>query len=225
MAALPANHLPRLARAPLLALALAAGACSTPTVLTPGEGGAAVDTGLGGLFMPFMGQRNVVGSDSLTVQRVRGANPTVEPLVPEAGNVWPVAEGPRPSLLGNPEEAMRNIPSYSPELIQGSPPARSPVATPGVPRGSSSPPPGALSGLPAQSQVPGLPPGDMSPPGARSEGRVMTSPSGRMVTGTGSAGRVTGFTSPTGGGAVIRDGNVETWIGPDGRTSTRIVPP
>ena len=55
---------------------------------------------------------------------------------------------------------------------------------------------------------------------------MITDPSGRPAVTTGQAGRVRGVTQPgVGGGAVIRDGNVETWIGPDGRTQTRVVPP
>jgi len=177
------RRLHRAARAPLLALALSASACSyLPEVAMP-------DLGVSNMFASFSGPSTAVTSDALTVQRVRGGNPNVEPLLPESGNVWPEAEAPRPTLLGSPDEAMRNIPIYNPALIQGVPAARSPVATPGVARGPS-------------------PVGDVSPPGRRT-----VSP----VTSIGRAG------GPTGGGAVIRDGNVETWIGPDGRASTRIV--
>ena len=177
------RRLHRAARAPLLALALTASACSyLPEVAMP-------DLGVSNMFASFSGPSTAVTSDALTVQRVRGGNPNVEPLLPESGNVWPEAEAPRPTLLGSPDEAMRNIPIYNPALIQGVPAARSPVATPGVPQGPS-------------------PVGDVSPPGRRT-----VSP----VTSIGRAGGLTG------GGAVIRDGNVETWIGPDGRASTRIV--
>lgn len=188
MAAIPA-YLPRLAaRAPLLALAVALGACS----YLP----AAPDIGLSGLFPSFLPPTSVESSDALTVQRVRGRNPQVEPLLPEEGNVWPAVEAPRPTLLGNADEALRNIPSYSPALIQGVPPARSPVPTPGV-------------------SEPRSPVGDVSPPGRRT---VSPAPALRPTNALANAG-------PIGGGAVIRDGNVETWIGPDGRTSTRIVTP
>jgi hypothetical protein len=54
---------------------------------------------------------------------------------------------------------------------------------------------------------------------------VITDPAGRPAVTTGSAGNVRGFTQPgVGGGAVIRDGNVETWIGPDGQARSRVVP-
>jgi hypothetical protein len=177
------------ARAPLLALALTAGACSSGSSVLP-------SFVLDDLFPAFMGPTRIASTDSLTVQRVRGADPTVEPLLPESGNVWPEAEAPRPTQLGSADEAMRNIPAYSPALIQGAPPARSPVPTPGVNDGRS-------------------PVGDVRPPGVRS---VSPAPAVRPA-GSSRANSM----APTGGGAVIRDGNVETWIGPDGRATTRIV--
>jgi hypothetical protein len=55
---------------------------------------------------------------------------------------------------------------------------------------------------------------------------VTIDPSGRPAITTGQAGRVRGFTQPGGGGgAVVRDGNVETWIGPDGQARSRVVTP
>ncbi|WP_439596118.1 hypothetical protein [Falsiroseomonas sp.] len=207
--------------APLLGLLLLAG-CSTSEI------GSTLSSGFDRLWSPFMGPTNVVASDSLTVQRVRGGNPAVEPLVPEGGDVWPVQEAERPALMGGPDEAMRNIPTYRPSLIEGAPPATSPVPTPGdrpVRRGSSTPPgslgaPGDFARTPASP----APAGAYSPPPARLEGQPMTTPSGRIVTGTGGTSRVQGYTGPQGGGAVVRDGNVETWIGPDGQTRSRVVP-
>jgi hypothetical protein len=191
------------------------GACSGPDV---GSSGAA--------WSPFTTSRNAVEVDSLTVQRIRGADPEFAPLAPEPGNVWPAQEGPRPTLLGSPEEAMRNIPEYRPSLIQGAPPARSPVASGpperGLPGSTSAPPPppASLQAPPrATAQPPRQPP---APP--RAEGQVLTDPSGRPAISTGQAGNIQGFTQPGGGGAVIRDGNVETWIGPDGQARTRVVP-
>ncbi|NKC30004.1 hypothetical protein HEQ75_03960 [Roseomonas sp. BU-1] len=209
-------------RLPILAFALLAAGCSTDGMM------ASVSSGLSRIWSPFMGPTNVVATDSLTVQRVRGQDPAVEPLVPESGDVWPAPEAQRPTLLGGPDEAMRNIPVYRPSLIEGAPAASSPVPTPGdrpARRGSSTPP--AALGAPGEFQrspAAAAPPGALSAPPARGEGRALTTPSGGTVTGTGTAGRVQGYTGPQGGGAVIRDGNVETWIGPDGRPSTRIVP-
>jgi hypothetical protein len=213
----------RMLRAPLVGLALLATGCSTATDPL----GNAVQR-----FADAIGPTQAsVASDSLTVQRVRGANPEVPPVLSEPGDVWPQPEAPRPTLLGSPEEAMRNIPEYRPTFIEGAPPAASPVPVPGesgppARRGSTSPPPPplALQGAPPpppmspQGQLPGSPP----PP---RPGSVMMDPSGRPAINTGNAGNVSGYTQPgRGGGAVIRDGNVETWIGPDGQARTRIAP-
>ncbi len=205
-----------LRRSPVLALALLGGACSSAD--------------LGGAFMPFSSPTNVVAADSLTVQRIRGGDPEVAPLMPEPGNVWPDAEAPRPTLLSGPDEAMRNIPQYNPSLIQGSPPASSPVPTPGSgvgPRGR-----GASSGPTPPIPLTEAPRSPLPPPAPaatareqRLEGRALNDPSGRPAIGTGGTPRVQGFTQPgVGGGAVIRDGNVETWIGPDGQARTRVAP-
>jgi hypothetical protein len=205
---------------PAIGLALTMGACSAPDVgfrETPWSPAEAP-------WQPFSASNTVVVSDGLTVQRVRGYQPEVAPVLPEAGDVWPTPEAPRPTLMSGPEEAMRNIPEYRPSLIQGAPPARSPVPTPGIP-GSSAP--GGLEPAPPAYQPRSSAPRPVSPPAQpRTEGQVLIDPSGRPAVTTGDAGRVRGVTQPNiGGGAVIRDGNVETWIGPDGRTHTRVVPP
>lgn len=211
---IPATARPAWRGVPALGLVLLLGACSVGNDVTDAVGAS------------FSGGTTAVASDSLTVQRVRGTMPEVAPLVPEPGNVWPAQEAPRPTLMGSPDEAMRNIPEYRPSLIQGSPPARSPVPTPAP--GARRPGEGAsLDTLPPPGRPPRfetLPPVATPSPGRPAEGQVMIDPSGRPATVTGEAGRIRGVTQPgQGGGAVIRDGNVETWIGPDGRTQTRVV--
>ncbi|WP_372618353.1 hypothetical protein [Falsiroseomonas sp.] len=178
-------------------------------------------------WSPFAGPRDIVTSDALTVQRVRGQAPTVAPLLPEPGNVWPTPEAPRPTLLGSPEEAFRNIPEYRPQLIEGAPPARSPVPTPApgarVGSGAALTAPPALR-EPQRFQV-NPPLAAPTAPPRPAEGQVLIDPQGRPAVVTGEAGRVRGVQQPgIGGGAVVRDGNVETWIGPDGRTHSRVVP-
>jgi hypothetical protein len=196
-------------------LLLLLGACSRPEV------------GFGeSLWSPFTGGRNVVSIDSVTVQRVRGQTVESAPLQSEPGNVWPEQEAPRPTLMSGPEEAFRNIPEYRPQLIEPVPPARSPVPTPGA-RGSS----GSVSPMPPPTEparVPvAQPPTAIAPPPPPSAvGRPMTDPAGRPAIGAGEAGRVQSATQPgIGTSTVLRDGNVETWIGPDGQARTRVVPP
>lgn len=205
---------------PALGLALLMGACSSPDIGFQETAWSPLEAS----WLPFSSNRAMVASDSLTVQRVRGVQPEIAALTPEPGDVWPGPEAPRPTLLSGPEEAMRNIPEYRPSLIQGAPPARSPVPTPGIP-GSGSP--GGLEPAPPAYEPRATAPRPVAPPPPpRAEGQVITDPSGRPAVTTGQAGRVRGVTQPgVGGGAVIRDGNVETWIGPDGRTQTRVVPP
>ena len=123
---------------------------------------------------------------------------------------------------------MRQHPGLPPLPDRWASPPASPVATPGdrpARRGPSTPPrTRRRAGDFARSPAVPAAPGALSPPPSRVEGRALTSPSGQAATGTAGTARVQGFTGPQGGGAVVRDGNVETWIGPDGRTSTRIVP-
>lgn len=216
-------------RLPVLAAVLLAAGCSGPVDF--GNIGSGVSSTVDSIFSPFSGNRAVVAADSLTAQRVRGSNPAVEPLLPESGNVWPEPETPRPTLLSGPDEAMRNIPTYRPSLVEGAPAAASPVPSPGEAppqrrrRGSSTQP--AELGAPVEPPRAPVSPGFAATPPARSGvGSVTTDPSGRPAVITNEAGRVRGFSQPgVGGGAVVRDGNVETWIGPDGQARTRVVTP
>lgn len=179
----------------------------------------------GGAWVPLSANRNAVAADSLTIQRVRGSNPDIPAVQPEPGNVWPAREAERPTLFGGPEEAMRNIPEYRPAVPDDGR-SRAPVAglPPPTPRGSGTPP-GTLPPPPAPAAPTAASPPRLPPLPARTEGQVMTDPSGRPAISTGGAGNVRGFTQPgVGGGAVIRDGNVETWIGPDGQARSRVVP-
>ncbi len=180
----------------------------------------------GGAWMPLSANRNTVTLDSLTVQRVRGGNPDVASVQAEPGNVWPEPEAERPTLLGGPEEAFRNIPEYRPSIPDAGGP-RPPVAgmPAPAPRGSGTPPPSPPPPAPAPRAPAAAPALPVTPPAPRAEGRVTTDPAGRPAITTGQAGNIRGFTQPgQGGGAVIRDGNVETWIGPDGQARSRVVP-
>jgi hypothetical protein len=215
-------------RVALAGLVLALGACSRP------ETGFENAAWRPGAWVPFSTTPNVVTVDSLTAQRVRGNNTDVAAMAPEPGNVWPAQEAPRPTLLGGPEEAFRNVPEYRPTFVDQVPPARSPVPTPqATPQGTIQPPPrgspGPGAGLPPPQELQRIPaqPAFVAPaaPPPRAEGRVLTDPSGRPAITTGQAGRVQGATQPgIGSSAVVRDGNVETWIGPDGQARTRVVP-
>ncbi len=152
------------------------------------------------------GERPMVSAESPTVQRVRGIQTTPpEPLLPEEGAIWPRREAPR-ATLADPEEALRGAPpreplgsSTSPDLL--------------------APPRPAATRAPAMPGLEGLPP---PPPAARrSDGQVIPTPAGPVVT-TGGTGRVQTTISPQGGGVAIQDGATTTIMTPG--QPPRIVP-
>lgn len=150
------------------------------------------------------GMRPAVPTDSLTVQRIRGAADPLQPLRPEPGDVWPAEEGPR-ATLANPEEALRGV--------------RSGEAPPPRMRGSSSfeNAPGAAP--PVMSPIfeaPAQPPRANRTDGATAPGQVFPTAQGGNVVGTGGSGQVQSTVSPQGSGLAIRDGATTTLIGPGG---------
>ncbi len=164
---------------------------------------------------PWGGSRpGALATESLTVQRVRGVATAAEPLQPEAGDVWPVAEAPRATLM-NPDQALRGAPDYRPEAPPPPPPRRR--------RGSAGP---ALEPSVSSTEFPSMPPPPTArmpePPPVRADGQVIHTPSGPVVT-SGGTDRIQPFNQPGGGtGVVVRDGNTVTITGPDGRV--QVVP-
>lgn len=154
--------------------------------------------------------------DSLTVQRVTGRAPEVEPLRPEPGDMWPAEEAPR-ATLANPEEALQGIPTYRPGSgadAPETPPPPPPIRR----RGSSSLPPDALPVAPERRSPVAEPALPVTPPPPRREGRPVQLPDGSFATGTGDTGRVQGLVTQGGGtGAAVDQGNTEVIIGPDGQ--------
>jgi hypothetical protein len=156
--------------------------------------------------------------DSLTVQRVVGAEPEVQPLLPEGGNVWPAAEAPR-ATLADPEAAMRDVPEYTPRI----PPPRPEAQPRRQPRGSSTPPQTELPPTRDFRYPSPLAQPPLSPPPPRADGQVIPLPGGGAAVTTGGTERYQTFTEPGGGsGIAIPDGATTTLIGPDGRV--RVVP-
>jgi hypothetical protein len=167
--------------------------------------------------------------DSVTISRVFGPNPVVDPLRSEGGNVWPQPEPPR-ATLANPDAALRGIPNYRPP----GGPSLSPAGVTGMSiapeprqrsRGSSTPPPPPdpndwrrderrpMSALP--------PPGLDDPPPRRADGRMLNTPGGVAVSGPGTD-RVGTYVAPGGAaGTAIRDANgTTTLVGPGGQITT-----
>jgi len=157
------------------------------------------------------GVRPAMPTDSLTVQRVRGAADPQQPLRPEPGDVWPGDDAPR-ATLANPEDVLRGQATRSSSLNDPSaPPRRS--------RGSS----GAFEQAPGAApavvspifEAPAAPPRANRTDGAPSIGQVFQSQQGPVTT-TGGSGRVSTTISPQGSGLAIRDGATTTLIGPGG---------
>lgn len=157
------------------------------------------------------GMRPVMPTESLTVQRVRGAGDPQEPLRPEPGDVWPGEEAPR-ATLANPEDVLRGEERRGITL-------NDPIALPRSPRGSS----GAFEQSPRAApavispifEAPALPPRANRTDGAPDSGQVFQSQQGPVTT-TGGSGRVSTTISPQGSGLAIRDGATTTLIGPGG---------
>ncbi len=193
--------------------AFRAAALLTATIALAGcnsveSGFASVQSSLSGTYDRFGpnwgGMRPAVPTESLTVQRIRGAADPLEPLRPEPGDVWPVEEGPR-ATLANPEEALRGV------RTSDAPPPRT--------RGSSgfeNAPGAAPPVLSPIFEAPTPPPRANRTDGATPPGQVFQAPRGPVV-GTGGAGNVQSTVSPQGSGLAIRDGNTTTLFGPDGR--------
>ena len=191
-------------------LVLALGACSTPS------------------WGPSWNQSSSVRgpADSLTVRRVMGGDPTAEPLRGEDAR-WLVRERPR-ATLGDPDQAMRDVPRYEP------------VPRPDIERGLRQEPT-PLRGRRGSSSAPALPRVEAMPttPPLRPEAPRFTSGTPRLegqsvpIPGQ-SPGVVVGGTDryqvlqqagSTGTGLMIPQGNgTALIIGPDGRTTTVPMP-
>ncbi len=60
-----------------------------------------------GLVAPFGRRPALVAPESATAERIRGQDPTLAPLTPEAGNVWPDAEPERATLMNPDRDTFR----------------------------------------------------------------------------------------------------------------------
>ncbi|MDJ0388260.1 hypothetical protein QMO56_09055 [Roseomonas sp. E05] len=171
--------------------------------------------GLGACAASFTGERTEPIPASLTVQRVLGEPPGVQPLQPVPGNVWPE------------EDLERRTPTMSdPDLLQRAPMDAPPPHRP-IPSGSSTPP--ALLQqqgyrdnpyTPSAQQAPGAAP---SAPIQRAEereqrrdGQVIPTPEGPVVTSGGGRNYRT-YNRPGGGsGIAIPNGASTTLLDADG---------
>lgn len=136
--------------------------------------------------------------DSLTIRRVMGQTPAAEPLQHDAALGWTGPDSPR-TTLGNPDEALRNVPDYRPL-------ARPELERDLRPRGAALPEPGAAGAS------------RLSP------GATLAVPGGAPATIGAAAGGTATYVQPnTAGGVAVETGpNTTTLLGGDG--SVRVVP-
>lgn len=156
-------------------------------------------------------------ADSETVRRVEGEQFSSQPLTPEPGNVWPTKREALPTLedlekqtsSANASQRGDNLPV--PEHRQQRP-ARA--------LGSSSPPSPPGPGLPPF-PAPNVPSVSARPPEGSQLGKPVQLPGGGTGVTSGGNSNYQTFTSPSGPGVVIPNGNgTSTVIKPDGTIST-----
>ena len=180
---------------------------------------------LGGTLGAPWGTTRPLGVDGgTTVARVRagGGMGGAEPLLPEAGNVWPAPEAPLPTLA-NPNEALRGIPAYRPGTTDPAlalppvtdRPRRQPRGSGGVydPLPSQAPPP--LTSVAPRLREPRPPLSGSTIIAPDGSARVITGGSGNVGTTVGPAGQT---------GTLLRDGNVQILQEP-GRPAQQILTP
>jgi hypothetical protein len=166
---------------------------------------------------------NMPSVDSENMRRVQGASPTVEPLTPEPGDVWPGPIQPPPTLEDI-EKLGGTGTGPVPQLSPGSAAPPSQALYPPLP--SQAP----ATQLPGQSTVTGTPNSATPPPAAPnvtapspapSPGTTVPTSRGQGVTTGGTSGYQT-LTTPGGGQAIlVPNGNgTSTIIYPDGRVET-----
>ncbi len=145
---------------------------------------------------------NAPRGDGENMRRVMGYGSASDPLLPEAGNIWPGPLPPTPSLLDIERDTNVDMSETIPR-----------------PRGSSPPVSGQMPSLPPQTPQTSTP---VAPPPMRDpSGRIIQAPSGPGVTSGGGPGYQT-TTTPGGGSAIIvPNGNgTSTIIHSDGRIET-----
>jgi hypothetical protein len=176
---------------------------------------------------PFTGGYNPnrpIG-DSVNMQRVLGAAPSVEPITTEPGDIWPGPLPPAPTLKDL--EANGGLTPQPEAPVPGSPLQRGavePSPSPNPIPGSSTPPGSNQPGLSTPQQAPpassyAAPPA--APPPRGQGGQVIQTPSGPSVTTGGGPGYQTTVSPGGGQSIVVPNGNgTSTVIHGDGRIET-----
>ncbi len=151
--------------------------------------------------------RNAPPGDGTNISRVKGEEPTSEPLLPEPGNIWPGPPPPEPTL----EDIQKLQGTDMPNLP---PPELAPMYTPG----SSTPPGSVLPNptVPQSSYTPQRPPLPTKPIQPSTLGTVQTQNGPAVITANPNG--VQTYTMPNGvtGRAVPNANGTVTLIAPDG---------
>jgi hypothetical protein len=168
-----------------------------------------------------MSSRPDAPGDSLTIRRVMGDTASIERVDNDAALGWVGPEAPR-STLGNPDEAVRNIPEYRPV-------PRPNLESDVRPRGSATPPPPSTireSRIPGPARVDAFaPPAAVTgTPDPNRPGQIIAVPGGPpAVLGVGSGGQTPYTRAGQPGGVAVDNGaGAVTLLGSDG--SIRVVP-
>ena len=165
---------------------------------------------------------NLPMADSATLRRVLGQDPTITPLQPEPGNVWPKPQPPDPTLNDLQRGTTANNGAFAPTTVPGAEPGL-PAGRQPRPRGSSAPPGSAQPEFsPGPSAIAPLPPFVGTRPAPQSpQGRVVQTPQGPAVDAGGTSG-YRQLTTPQGPGAImVPNGNgTSTIINPNGTVQT-----
>lgn len=153
-------------------------------------------------FQWFGNNPNAPAGNSQTFQRIRGEPVTIEPILPDAGNVWPGPQPPDPTL----DQLARDQAAATQRGAPPTPPATgATVPRPGPQGPVASPPRGPVASGP--------------------QGLIVQTPSGPSVDvgggGTGRGYRQLQSPTPAGSGILVPNGNgTSTLINPDGSIQT-----
>jgi hypothetical protein len=190
----------------------------TSLVLLPGCTG--FGTFLDHTFSSPYDNPNIPMADSENIRRAVGGISTVEPLQPEAGNVWPAPQGPEPTLADLQNGGGENQRGFAPTTVPGAEPGL-PAGRQPRPVGSSTPPGSNQPGAATPSSIAPIPPPRSSAPGPGPQGQIIQTPRGPAVDAGGTSG-YRQLTTPQGPGAImVPNGNgTSTIINPNGSIQT-----
>lgn len=177
-------------------------------------------------FLDFVGNTMTYGTnpnapvgDSENMRRARGLDASIEPIVPEPGNIWPTTAAPMPTLQDYEKGGFQPPPSgvpFAPDHREPTPEGLPPGPPP---RGSSTPPPNVQPG-PAQPEEVKPPSISTAPPPPSQSGQSVQLRRGTGTISGGTSGYQT-LSTPQGPAVIVPNGNgTSTVIHSDGSIET-----